>query len=364
MHGGLADKPARSRATIWIGTFVLVVGSIVLSLVIVEIGLRILAPQPMSGTVLEYAPRGYSVNRSSGSALFSVGDRKGVYHFVWPHLRGLRPPSASAERILALGDSFTFGVGLPEEDTFVGRLQKNIDAAFGSERIALLNAWIGGSGTAEHLAFVEDFGDVISPRAVFVFVSFDDFNRAQRSPLYRLRNASTLDLEDGTAPTSRLKSLVSHSAIYDFSIQHIHVAQLLRNTILRILYPADLAHVSPAAQEETSTGRSPPDQQRLARALFRRLRAWCDSRHVKLAVINNGWRSYDWLPRLLESERIVHFDAASEVQPVIARDQASYIIPGDGHPNAEGAKLIADAVWPFVRSFINDSGLDKPGGDR
>ena len=38
---------------------------------------------------------------------------------------------------------------------------------------------------AEHLAFLEDFGGDIAPRAVIVFISIDDFNRAERSPLYR-----------------------------------------------------------------------------------------------------------------------------------------------------------------------------------
>ena len=172
-------------------TLALVLGSLIVGLLIAEVGIRAFAPQPMNGTVLEYAPRGYSINKSNGTALFSVGNNKGIYHFMPPHLRGMRQPPAGAERILVLGDSFTFGVGLAEEDTYVARLQKTIDSKFGASRIELLNAGISGSGTTDQLAFLEDFGKDIAPSLVLVFVSIDDFNRAQGRPLYRLRGTDS-----------------------------------------------------------------------------------------------------------------------------------------------------------------------------
>jgi len=87
------------------------------------------------------------------------------------------------------------------------------------------------------------------------------------------------------------------------------------------------------------------------------MKAWCDARYVKLAVINNGWRRYDWLADALASEKITYFDGAPKVQPAILSDGPPYRIPGDSHPNAKGAKLTADAVWPFVRKFISENGL-------
>ena len=92
-------------------------------------------------------------------------------------------------------------------------------------------------------------------------------------------------------------------------------------------------------------------------AIYWRMKTWCDAHEVKLAVINNGWWSFDWLPDLLSSENIAFFDAAPRVQPVIARDLASYSIAGDGHPNAKGAAAISEAVWPFVQKFVNDSAM-------
>src|SRR5262249_50648145 len=111
---------------------------------------------------------------------------------------------------------------------------------------------------------------------------------------------------------------------------------------------------SVAAAEVKLASATSPDQQRLVRALFRRMKAWCGSHGAKLAVVNNGWQQYDWLPKLLASENITTFDAAPMVQSVIARDPASYVIPGDGHPNAKGAAVTAEAIWPFIETLINE----------
>jgi lysophospholipase L1-like esterase len=352
-----AEKPTWLNAKGRIGSFALVLCSLAAGLLLSEIGVRLFAPQPINGIFFDFAPRGYMINKSDGTALFSLGENKGVYHLVSPHLRGLRPAPPGAERILALGDSFTFGWGLPEKDTYIARLQEKLDTVFGADQIALLNAGISGSGTAEHLAFLEDFGDEIAPAAVFVFVSIDDFNRAQRSPLYHLRSSRTYDLDAGSVPTSMLKKTIVPSALYNFIIQHSHLAQLIRR--VHLLFLSIVVTEAAASEQLAPVIDSSPEQQRLVRAMFRRMKAWCDTRGIKLAVINNGWRTYVWLADLLVSERIAYFDAAPQVLPLILRNNASYVIAGDGHPNAAGDALTADAVWPFVRSFIDENKLQR-----
>jgi lysophospholipase L1-like esterase len=293
-----------------------------------------------------------------------VGDSKGIYSFTPPHLRGMSQPPADAERILVLGDSFTFGVGLSDQDTYVAKLQEKLDVAFGAGRIALLNGGIGGSGTAEHLAFLEDFGDEIAPRIVLVFVNTEDFNRAQQSSLYHLHSNDSLELDEGTIPTTALNKLlrkVTESDLYNFVIQHVHVAQLIRRGFISIFVQSK-PDVSIVGKESRSTFGTSRDQQRLVHALFRRMKEWCDSHAAKLAVINNrgmadeSWRQNDWLPKMLAVENITAFDSAPEIQSIIAGDQVPYVIPqGIGHPNAKGAAVIAQAVWPFIQSLIREN---------
>jgi lysophospholipase L1-like esterase len=359
-----AEFSSKGHRGLAIANVVLVLSAFVLALLFAETGIRLFSPQPMIGTPFEYAPRGYTINKSSGTALFSVGDHNGIYHFTPPHLRGMRQPPAGAERILVLGDSFTFGVGLPEQDTYVAKLQEKIDSAFGADRIALLNGGIGGSGTAEHLAFLEDFGDEIAPRIVLVFLNLEDFNRAQQSSLYRLRSNHGLELEEGIIPTTRFSKLMrkfTELNIYNFAIQHVHIAQLIRRAFISVFLESK-SDASIAGKESKPTFATSPDQQRLVHALLRRMKAWCDAHGARLAVINNrgmadeGWRQYVWLPKMLAVENITVFDSAPQIQSIIAGDPVPYVIPqGIGHPNAKGAAVIAQAVWPFLQFLIREN---------
>ena len=99
---------------------------------------------------------------------------------------------------------------------------------------------------------------------MLVFVSIADFNRAQRSPLYHLRNTDTLELDDeGTVPTSRLKRLVAGSEVYNFAIQHVHIAQLVRRVVIAAVFPSKSGGVPVAGEESKSISSKFTDQQRL-----------------------------------------------------------------------------------------------------
>ncbi len=330
--------------------------SILLGLAVLEFAVRFFAPQSMNGSMYEDAPHGYAVNKSSGSAFFSSGEYNGTYYFTSPHLRGVNPAPKSAERILVLGDSFSFGWNLPEKDTYVGRLQAQLDSAYGVGKIALLNAGIGGSGTAEQLAFLEDFGDEIAPAAVLDFTSIDDFARAQRSSLYRLQSRDSFDLVSGMQSHNSLKDTVKNSMLYNIIIEHLQLAQFLKRSydVIYLKYTAvapDMLHPnSPYRFTEVTD-----DQKRLAQALFRRMKVWCDTHAAKLTVVNNGWRRYDWLPEMLKEENISTYDAEPQLRSMLSTEINQLIIPNNGHPNAKGAALIADAVWPFLRNFISEN---------
>ena len=141
----------------------LVLSSLIVGLLFADVGIRVYAPQPMSGTVFEHAPRGYGIIKSNGTALFTwVKARE--YITLLPRICEERDkPSAGAERILVLGDSFTFGVGLSEEDTYVARLQRKINSIFGAGRIALLNAGIPGSGRRSTSLFLKTLETILHP---------------------------------------------------------------------------------------------------------------------------------------------------------------------------------------------------------
>ena len=69
---------------------------------------------------------------SGGTARHQFGDRIAHYRFNDYHLRGA-PVDFGRRRILALGDSYTFGWLLEEDKTYVARLSRACEADYGEE---------------------------------------------------------------------------------------------------------------------------------------------------------------------------------------------------------------------------------------
>ena len=84
---------------------------------------------------------------------------------------GLRGPehdfsNHTSMRILLLGDSFTFGYGLNEEDTFSGKLQALFREA--GHHVMVINAGVAGWGTTQELLFARDHMDLFQPDVVVI----------------------------------------------------------------------------------------------------------------------------------------------------------------------------------------------------
>lgn len=79
---------------------------------------------------------------------------------------GLRGPlPRPGERaVVVLGDSFTFGEGVAEADTFVGRL----DAAWRGRGLRFVNAGVAGHGSVEEAARLEGLLDRLHPAGVLL----------------------------------------------------------------------------------------------------------------------------------------------------------------------------------------------------
>lgn len=85
-------------------------------------------------------------------------------------------PAAATVRILAFGDSLTFGSGLPERDGFVPQLEAWLHAN-GAPDAVVLNAGVPGETTAEGLARVERTLAETRPDAVLVALGANDLLR-------------------------------------------------------------------------------------------------------------------------------------------------------------------------------------------
>lgn len=142
-----------------------------LILALLEVGLRLFAPQivpPITGlftadpvTAYRLAPGARVPFRfAEGSITFAINSQ------------GLRadheigPPAASTTRLLNLGDSFTFGMGVNADQAYPALL--NGKQAADGTRIDSVNAGVFGYGTDNEAAWLRTYGWPLAPKIVLV----------------------------------------------------------------------------------------------------------------------------------------------------------------------------------------------------
>jgi len=339
-----------------------------LALILGEVLIRLAAPQPLSGFWTIDTATGLRANKSSGQSRHQFGERVVHYSFFPPHLRDT-PVKDGAIHILTLGDSFTFGWLLDKEDTPVHHLQELADAEFGAGVFQFLNAGVGGWGAADYVAFVEEFGDLIRPNAVLVFLNTDDIGRSLRSRLYEFAGSDTQELIRRPAAVSRFKHMAKRTLGSQFLLEHSHLAQFVRFSAATLHRPASSRGVAGL----TRNGGTPVpcsdavgDPQApilLGNALFLRLRNWCAARGTSLYVTTTG--RHDPSPQGPTQEPTRVFMAQAEeffrgapipycdISPAFfaltEQERLTHSIEDDGHPSACGSRFIAEQVW---REFL------------
>jgi hypothetical protein len=155
----------------------LLVGTIVLTLVVGEIGVRLMEPssdkQPLY-QILKESPRRFAMlpNRAvlrDGAKIHtnSLGFRGG-------EISRVKPPGTY--RIVGLGDSYTFGAGVDYEDTYLRSLEKLLNKSNPSTSIHYesVNLGVSGYNTVQELATLREEGLSLHPDLIIVGYVFND----------------------------------------------------------------------------------------------------------------------------------------------------------------------------------------------
>ncbi|MCB9898017.1 MAG: SGNH/GDSL hydrolase family protein [Planctomycetes bacterium] len=262
-------------------------------------------------------------------------------------------PPDDALRVVVLGDSVAFGLGLRDDETIAAQLERILHDVRGDEarEVACLTVGAPGWNHANAVRFLEDHWQTVRPD-VLVYLPIENdladtftvteagFRRAgvdlsQRDPWLRV------DLESRQAYTTELLSR--------YASGRLDTAGL----------PAD-AQVGPPALtsdlSDESRARYDADAASIAH-----LAALCARNDVPFAVLlyqEQGYAGgYAWMLR----ERLL--DVAPDVPLVPGFDEAPQAcrLPGNPHPDAAGtfalARWTAEAL--LARGFL-DRGADRP----
>ena len=340
--------------------FTLLMVTTIGSLLVCEFLVRWFQPQDLNGTCLGYVEGGLSVNKAGGSARHQFKRRVVVYRFNEYHLRG-EPIGPGRNRVLCVGDSCTFGWLVDEQYTYVRRLGVLAEAACAPGTFEFLNGGTGGWGTADYVAYVEDFGPSLKPQVVVAFLDFDDARRSIASNLY------SLDLKNGLLHrnyysltfSQKAKQFARDLPAYQWLLEHSHLLQVFRHAMAKL----------PSTKSQTVSPLSPTDNEglgnglRLEHSLFLRLNEWCRAHDAHFLVVGidcffqprTGEASEQVNAAFLAQARdfferagIPYRDLALDYSPSVDGDLASNSIPGDSHLNERGHELVAQLTWKWL----------------
>ncbi len=258
------------------------VGSLVASLLLAELAVRVALPQDLAFF--------------DGSAIKRVSAQPGLRYELIPgghspdyigvpvdiNRLGLRdreiaiPKPAGTVRILAVGDSVTFGYGVRLEETFLKLLEGRLNAKGGAARYEVVNAGVEECGFDGYDRLLRTLAPTLDPDLVMIGIVLNDIQRyddVAQGP--RLAGAA---LEPGLA--RRLHgALLRRSQLY---LTGVHGARsvLYRYHVLDVsdLYGSPLRAVQPM---------NPPLERawQSSLAVLERLVSFARARHVPIVLV-------------------------------------------------------------------------------
>lgn len=292
-------------------------------------------------------------NTSKGSKIY----------FFPPHLRGT-PVNPSAIHILVLGDSFTFGLFLPWNDTYVFKLQKKLDQYFGSEHYQLLNAATPGWGSSQYLSYLEHYGIKTSPKYVLIFLNTDDIGRSMKDDTLPYCKMDKIKYKKigAKARILPLPNSIKNWFFHSWFFQHSALIHLLYNTAIAVAFPNknEQKFLIPMSTDFLYSKQSVI---KCGESVFLKINKWCVKHHAKLLVVTTGFNDFypdethDPTEIFLKHAKtffakndIAYFDIGPRFKEMVSNKM--FEIPRDGHPNAFGAKAIAESSWPWIKHQI------------
>jgi len=333
-----------------VANLVLLCGSLFVTFGILELSLRVIYPAPIR---FLYPQEFYDFDAEMEHVL-----RPGQTAFTHDHpvrinSLGLRDreitqqPGPGALRVLALGDSQTFGAGLALADTWPKQLERVLRGGVASSRaVEVVNAGIPGTDTWQHEILLRRLLKMTNPQAVVLALYVNDV-----VPGYTPRRIGA------SAPTNtwdkQLVYLLKRSAVITWTYYRLFLPWYTRGG------PAS------TIEEAVLTGKVDARAERGWQQVDRSLAAMkeaCDARGVRLLVailprrdqvsgIHPG-RAYQERARATsEAHGIEALDLLPDLSAEYRTKGDALFIPWDGHNSASANHVIAERLAQMARSW-------------
>ena len=322
----------------------LVIASLLVCFILLEIVFRILAPPESPGTTY-----GKSITKNTDN----FRDREFAI-----------PKPEHTYRILVLGDSFTWGVGLDVEETIPKLLERQLAAGHPAGTIEVINAAIPGYNTVEQLILLQEKGLKYQPDMVLLIYNLNDIEYLPHltpKTYDHLEATPVVELDPGEeitkySPYQGLRGIIlkieQRSVFVKFLVPR--VGALLRE--FGLIESVEFSWVEKLLQGFTDEN---PGWLESKRSLTQ-IAALCQNEGCTFQV--------GIYPLLTELERYRDSEAhrtllrffreagiqATDLLPLFenTNPRSYWINFMDGHPNATAHRMVSEALLPAIRTDI------------
>lgn len=358
----VATKTGDRRATSWPLRAGLLIGSLLLGLTIAEIAVRMKGWSPPVEPTPIGEPIGYIKVKDDPALGFL--NRPGVSKIAYrtradaePTLvtatvnddlfRGKQLPRKKPDgcvRIACLGDSYTFGFGVGDDQTWPHRLAEELNRDLPQPRFETINAGVNNYDTRQEVALLHRRVLAFDPDVVLIAFFLNDA---------AIHSAGDGGFEFGKPPASY--SFLKGNPAWQKLRAASRLADVLSDRLLRIQYLRFLGESRGRLYQADAPGWSICRQELLA------ARDLCRRRALKLSVI-----LYPLLFRV--GDRLATHDAYATVAAFLDQAEIPYldleptflsqdvdrlrVHPCDAHPNANAHGLAASAIRDYLTGKI------------
>jgi hypothetical protein len=253
----------------------------------------------------------------------------------------------STYRVLVLGDSFTFGLQVPEEETFVARLGERLNASASDVRFETLNGGSDGWSTIDEYNWLTTEGYRYAPDlVVLMFFTGNDPGDNANPEKAQQRYTRRLGMaDDWDSPADRLRSFLrANSAAYNV-FEH--------GVLVKIKSDADTSDQSNA---DGAVGEQPAarksDGWKVSETWLGRLRDYCQAQDLQLVVVGiptdyqvaNLQQTSLPLAEISERLGVSYVELLPEFQALPSRQRKQLYLEENKHWTAAAHSLAAEVV--------------------
>jgi len=338
----------------FVARIVLVCASMSMALLLVELSLRMVYPAPIH---FFYPQELYDFDPEIGHVLRPLQTAFTHDRPVQTNSLGLRDreisayPTPGTLRVLALGDSQTFGNGLDLSETWPKQLERMLENLDTGRRWEVVNAGIPATDTWQHEIVLGRFLDTIHPNTVVLAFYVNDV-----APRYDPHNVSASGLTN--SQSKRLAYVLKRSALVTWVYYGLLVPRQVRGSAGRSIEDAVISgeHNEAAERGWRQVERSLAGMKQL-----------CDAREVLFFVAmlprrdqvsgDNPSRGYNARALTIgEKNEITMLDLLPDLSAAYRLRGASLFIPWDGHNGAAANQVIAARLAPIFASATTKRG--------